>query len=134
MLKVNKALKLQEIAVKLAEEKSSKIAVAVTDSVGELISFVKMDGVAPHAAVLAQNKAYTAARDRQTTKSLANWASDTNKDLSYWTDSRFTGIAGGIPIQVDGSVVGAIGISGMSEEDDENLGFEALSLLNKLFS
>ncbi|MEE1673408.1 heme-binding protein [Agarivorans aestuarii] len=116
-------------ALRLAEEKQVSIAVAVVDAHGELVSFSRMNNVAFHAAVLAQNKAYTAARDRQPTANLAAWAKETGKDMGYWTDSRFTGIQGGVPIYQDGNVIGAIGISGMSEQDDAALAQAAIDAM-----
>ncbi|GGA74932.1 hypothetical protein GCM10011369_15990 [Neiella marina] len=115
-------------ALKLAADKQVAVAVAVVDAHGELVCYGKMDGVAFHAGVLAQNKAYTAARDRQPTANLAQWAQQTGKDLGYWSDPKFTGIGGGMPIAIDGQVVGAIGISGMSEEDDASLAQAAIDL------
>jgi len=41
--------------------------------------------------------------------------------MGYWTDSKITGIAGGLPIIIDGKVVGGIGISGLAESDDEQI-------------
>ncbi|GAM56750.1 hypothetical protein JCM19231_1244 [Vibrio ishigakensis] len=56
---------------------------------------------------------------------------ETGKQLSYWTDPKITGFMGGMPIEQDGVVIGAIGISGMSEEDDEALATVVLET-NKL--
>ena len=64
---------------------------------------------------------YTAARERQPSGNLGVWAKDTGKDMGYWTDSKITGIAGGLPIIIDGKVVGGIGISGLAESDDEQI-------------
>jgi len=127
MLTFSQAHSLQSKALDIATKRGVELAVAIVDSHGELLSFGKMDGASFHAAKLAQNKAYTAARDRQPTKNLAAWAQATGKDLAYWSDSRFTGIAGGVPIEQQGMVIGAIGISGMAEDDDEALAFELLS-------
>lgn len=126
------SLKQAEKLIQLAIEQALSIGkvIAVVDSHGELINFVKMDGVSPHAALLAQNKAYTSARDRQKTSSLASWAQSTTKDLGYWTDSRFTGIAGGVPITLNSEVVGAIGIIGLAENEDEAIAEQALKALN----
>ena len=55
-----------------------------------------MDDASLQAGVLAQTKAYTAARERQTTRQLASWAQETHKDMGYWNDGKFTGIAGGV--------------------------------------
>jgi glc operon protein GlcG len=70
-MNIEQAIALQNQALDLAKAKRVEIAVAITDGHGELISFAKMDGAAFHAAKLAQNKAYTSARDRQPTSSLA---------------------------------------------------------------
>ncbi|GAM56749.1 hypothetical protein JCM19231_1243 [Vibrio ishigakensis] len=61
-------------ALELAESKKAAIAVAVTDTHGELLGFVRMDGVSVQAGLLAQNKAYTSARDRQPSGNLGKWA------------------------------------------------------------
>ena len=86
------------------EDLDNDIAVAVTDAHGELVCFSRKDNVAFHAGVLAKNKAYTAARDRQPSSSLGAWAKETGKDMGYWTDNKITGIAGGVPVLIDGKV------------------------------
>lgn len=128
MLNLTQALQILNRALNIAEQQEQQIAVAVVDAHGELLSFAKMEGAAFHAAKLARNKAYTSARDRQKTSSLAAWAKETGKDLGYWTDPKFTGIAGGVPIVIDEQVVGAIGISGLAEFDDEALALDALKV------
>lgn len=110
----------------LAEQRDLGLSVAIVDSHGELLSFARTDDCALHAGVLAQTKAYTSARDRQPTSSLGKWAKETGKDMGYWTDSKITGIAGGLPIYNDDKIVGAIGISGLSEQQDEELAHEVL--------
>ncbi|MFQ3229751.1 GlcG/HbpS family heme-binding protein [Reinekea sp.] len=125
-MKLSLAQSIVITALQLAAHDNKSIAVAVVDDHGELIAFNKMDGCAFHAVVLAQNKAYTAARENQPTSSLAQWAKATGKDMGYWTDPRFTGIAGGVPIELDGDMIGAIGISGLSEEQDEALAMKAI--------
>lgn len=131
MLTLEKAEAIQNAAISKANENFQEIAVAVVDSYGELIVFSRMNNISPHAAMLANNKAYTSARDRQSTKNLAQWASATNKDLSYWTDQRFTGIAGGVPIELNGFFEGAIGISGLSEEQDHELATYASKFISE---
>ena len=126
-MKLNMAQDIIARAISIADKDGKSIAVAVVDDHGELIAFNKMDDCSFHAAKLAQNKAYTSARDRQPTSSLAHWAEETGKDMGYWTDSRFTGIAGGVPIEENDVIIGAIGISGLSEEEDEEIALQAIS-------
>ncbi|NOH97930.1 heme-binding protein [Vibrio sp. 99-70-13A1] len=121
MLNLNLAQNLVNTALDIAQSRNQSIAVSICDTHGELISFSKMDGVSVQAGLLAQNKAYTSARDRQPSGNLGAWAKETGKDMSYWTDSRITGFKGGIPIEKGDQVIGAIGISGLSEQEDEEL-------------
>lgn len=114
---------LQRAAI---ENLDNDIAVAVTDAHGELMCFSRRDNAAFHAGVLARNKAYTAARDRQASSSLGAWAKETGKDMGYWTDDKITGIAGGVPVTIDGKVVGGVGVSGLDEFEDERLALSGL--------
>ncbi|MDN2482091.1 GlcG/HbpS family heme-binding protein [Vibrio agarivorans] len=120
-MKLTRAQQILSRVEQQATNNNQSIAAAIVDSHGELIAFLKMDDCSPQAALLAQNKAYTSARDRQPSGDLGQWARDTGKDLSYWNDAKITGFKGGIPITEKGTIIGAIGISGLSEEDDEGL-------------
>lgn len=107
------------------------VALAICDDHGELIYFVRMPGIGLHSTVLAQNKAYTAARDRQATRDLGNWSRESGRTLAYWSDPRFTGFAGGVPLWHEGRVVAAVGISGLSEEEDHQLASQLISALGQ---
>jgi glc operon protein GlcG len=119
------AQKLIEETLRLAPVEQ-RLSVAIVDAHGELLGFARQDNCALHAGLLCQRKAYTAARDRQASKKLGVWARDTGKDMAYWTDPNFTGFAGGLPVFENGKVVGAIGISGLSEQGDEDLARQVL--------
>ena len=129
MLNQNLVQQLVDKAVDIAGNNDQAIAVSVCDTHGELLAFLRMDNVSVQAGLLAQNKAYTSARDRQPSGNLGAWARETGKDLSYWTDSRITGFKGGVPIEHQGQVIGAIGISGLSEDDDEALAEKVIRLV-----
>jgi glc operon protein GlcG len=106
---VERAVQMQKAAV-----------IAVADSHGELLAFARMDG-APLASIrVAANKAWTAARERKTTKEIGDKIKHPEKgfDIAYYGDSRFVGWGGGIPIWRDGEVVGAVGVSGLSSSED----------------
>ncbi len=113
---------------------AAPVALAICDSHGELLYFVRQPGVALHSGTLAQNKAYTAARDRQATRDLGNWSRESGRALAYWSDPRFTGFAGGVPLWHEGVVIGAVGISGLSEEADHRLATELVADLGQQFS
>jgi glc operon protein GlcG len=123
------------IAVALAKADKGKvqIAIAVVDKSGELVAFARMDDASPQASLLARSKAYTAARDRQKSGNLGAWAKETGKTMGDWTDPNITGIAGGIPIYNENNkVIGGLGISGMSEQDDEHFAENVLASLNNV--
>ncbi|MEX0334871.1 heme-binding protein [Vibrio tubiashii] len=127
MLNQNNVQALINEAISKATAASQSIAVSICDTHGELLGFMRMDSVSLQAGVLAQNKAYTSARDRQPSGNLGAWARETGKTLAYWTDPKITGFKGGLPIERNGVVVGGIGISGLSEEEDETLAIEVLN-------
>ncbi|PMM51343.1 GlcG/HbpS family heme-binding protein [Vibrio splendidus] len=129
MLNQKIAQQLINVALETAENNQQTIAVSVCDTHGELLAFLRMDNVSVQAGLLAQNKAYTSARDRQPSGNLGAWARETGKDLSYWTDPKITGFKGGVPIQHEGQVIGAIGISGLSEDNDEALAEKVIQLV-----
>jgi glc operon protein GlcG len=97
--------------------------IAVADAHGELIGLLRLDG-APFASILiAANKAWTAARERKPTRELGQSARDpdTGFDMAYFGDPRYIGWGGGLPVQVNGSVVGAVAVSGLPEAEDMEL-------------
>jgi len=120
------AQKLISKAFDEAKKISKHIAAAVTGPEGELIAFLRMDGANAASATISQNKAYTAARDRCTTQSLGEKVRKNQYPLGNWGDSRITWFGGGLPIIQNGQVIGGIGVSGLSEEEDERIGHEAI--------
>jgi glc operon protein GlcG len=115
-----------ESAIAIASEWEVSISVAVVDSHGDLTAFGRMDDALLVTISIAEAKAYTSVRERKSTAELGKWVQSTGKDMSYWPDSKITSMGGGVPIQSDGKVIGGIGVSGLSEKDDEKLGREAL--------
>lgn len=113
-------------AVDLANKVNKPIAVAVTGPEGELISFLRMDGANPASARIAQSKAYTSAIDCKSTKAQGEFMRDDHREQGYWTDSKITGFGGGLPIIQNGKVIGGIGVSGLSEAEDERIASEAI--------
>ena len=79
-----------------------------------------MDGAPPPSVVIAMNKAYTAARKQEPTRDIGQRVRDPEKgcDIAYYGDPRFVGWGGGIPVRVNGQVVGAVAVSGLPETED----------------
>lgn len=102
-------------------EKAAVIAVA--DDHGELIGLLRLDGAALQSGVIATGKAWTAAREKKPTYELGQAARDpkTGFDIAYYGDLRAVGWGGGVPVVLDGVVVGSVAVSGLRQEEDMEL-------------
>jgi glc operon protein GlcG len=120
------AIKMLGQAIVEAGKINKHIAIAVCGPEGEMIAFLRMDGASPAAALIAQNKAYTAARDRKSTRQMGEFMHNNNRPPAFWGDNGITGFGGGVPIIQDNKVIGGIGISGLSEEEDERIAYTAI--------
>jgi glc operon protein GlcG len=123
------ALQLVAHAVVEAEKINKQIAIAVAGPEGEIIAFLRMDEASPAASVIAQNKAYTSARDRKDTREMGKFMRDCERPAAYWGDKGITGFGGGAAIVQGGKVIGGIGISGLSEEEDERIAKAAIGVV-----
>ena len=105
---------------------SGPVCVFVADTHGELVAAATMDGAAPHTRLNAQRKAYTAARsDARTTRELADKVRDDPVERASF-DPQFTFFLGGVGVFEEGRRIGAVGVSGLPGETDEQLAIEAI--------
>ncbi len=95
--------------------------IAVADAHGELVALLRLDGAPLSSIAVASNKAFTAARLRRTTREVGAQLRERGTDIAFYGDTRYLGFGGGVPIHVDGVVVGGIAVSGLSDADDEAL-------------
>ncbi|MCX6082972.1 MAG: heme-binding protein [Chloroflexi bacterium] len=105
--------------------------IAVADLHGELIALLRVDGAPFTSIQIATNKAYTAARDRKPSRQIGQSSRDPQKgfDISYYGDPKIVGWGGGLPVELDGVVVGSVGVSGLPEMEDielAQLGIDAI--------
>jgi glc operon protein GlcG len=98
------------------------VSIYVADAHGELVAAATMDGAAPDTRLNAQRKAYTAARsDARSTRELAEKGEDA---ASF--DPFFTFFLGGVAVFDGETRVGAVGVSGLPGEVDEQLALQAI--------
>ena len=93
-------------------------AIAVVDSQGELLAFLRTDGCKLPSITIAINKAFTAAREQRPSKEIGNSSREKQWPMTNFGDPRYTAWGGGVPIVYQGQVVGAVGVSGLPEADD----------------
>jgi glc operon protein GlcG len=111
-------------AIQTELERRGKAAViAIADAHGELLAFVRVSNAPLPSIVIAQNKAFTAARERRPSREIGQASRDAENgfDMRFFGDPRYIGWGGGLPIFVDGECVGAVGVSGLPELEDIEL-------------
>ena len=121
-----------EILVHAAEAEAGNLgvpmAVAIVDSEGGLQMFTRMDGALPVSTELAVSKAYTAASLRMPTDEVGKLAQPGQAlyGIQHTHQGRIVLFGGGLPLCLDGEVVGAIGVSGGTVEQDVQVALPAV--------
>jgi glc operon protein GlcG len=110
-----------------AEQRNAPSAIAVVDPAGDLLAFQRMDGVRPASADLAIEKARTAARLQRSTAEIED---NINQGRTAFVTAGIPVLRGGVPIRVNGAVVGAVGIAGLSKETDAEIANTAAAALS----
>ncbi|MCL4302786.1 MAG: heme-binding protein [Anaerolineae bacterium] len=100
------------------EKQSKAAAIAVADSHGELIAFLRLDGCKLPSLTIAMNKAFTAAREATESKIVGQRSREEGFPMTNFGDLRYTAWGGGVPITYQGQVIGAVGVSGIPEAED----------------
>ena len=115
------------------KEPERPVAIAVVDANGRLVEFVRMDHCRLIPQQIAFKKAYTAAIMRSDSKLVGERFQNMGRSLSEFGDPNLLGFQGAVVVerQSDQIFLGAIGISGLTAEEDEalaRLGVEAMGL------
>lgn len=102
-----------------AEKNNWAVAIAVVDDGGHPLGLVRLDGAAPLASYIATEKARTSAIGRRETKFYEEMI---NGGRTAFLSAPVQGtLEGGIPIIVDGQVIGAVGVSGVKSDQDAQI-------------
>jgi uncharacterized protein GlcG (DUF336 family) len=112
------AKKASAPAVAEAQKNNWRMAVAVVDISGDLVFFEKMDGTQAASVNIAVDKARSAARFKRPTKALQDALAAGGAGLRLLALEGAVPVEGGLPLIADGKIVGAIGVSGGTSEQD----------------
>ncbi|HVZ23393.1 MAG TPA: heme-binding protein [Vicinamibacterales bacterium] len=120
------------VAAALAEAQKNgwTMAVAVVDAAGDLVCFEKMDETQTGSVDVAQAKARSAARFKRPTKAFQDALTATPDGLRILGIAGAVPVEGGLPIAIGDKIVGAIGVSGGTSQQDgqcAKAGIDALS-------
>jgi glc operon protein GlcG len=110
-----------------AQQRNAPSAIAVVDRAGDLIAFLRMDGVRPDSVDLAIGKARTAARLQRPTAEVED---NINQGRTAFVTAGIMALRGGVPVRLDGQAVGAVGVAGLSKETDTEVAASAAAALN----
>jgi glc operon protein GlcG len=128
-LQIENARKIMTAAEAEAIRNNWSVVIAIIDSGGNLVMLHRMDDVQLSSIELSQGKAKTALMFKRPTKVLDEAISSGGVGLRFLALRDIVPLEGGLPILIDGKIVGAIGVSGVLSAQDAQIaraGLEAL--------
>jgi len=114
---LDQARRAASAAEAVARKNGWSMAIAIAELSGALVYFLKMDNTQYGSIKIAQAKAATAAQFRRPTKMFTDALADGHR--FFLTFEGISAAPGGLPIVVDGKLIGAIGVSGGSGPQDD---------------
>jgi uncharacterized protein GlcG (DUF336 family) len=130
-LTLTAARRMIAAAESMARELRVAMSIAVVDGGDQLVAFVRMDGADLVTVSLARDKAFSALMNRMPTRDLAPLVQPGADFYGYdsLAGGRMIVFAGGMPLERGGVLVGAIGVSGGSAEEDQQAADAAVAAL-----
>ncbi|CAM3138115.1 glcG protein [Ectopseudomonas mendocina] len=110
-----------------AQHQGWAVAIAVVDDGGHPLALERLDGCAPIGAYIATEKARSAAIGRRETKGYEDMVNGGR--TAFVSAPLITSLEGGVPVLVDGQVVGAVGVSGVKAEQDAQVAKAGIAAL-----
>jgi uncharacterized protein GlcG (DUF336 family) len=104
------------------------VAITIVDANGDLILFLKIDETQPGSIAVSQGKARTSALFKRPTKAMEEMIA--GGKTAFLAVEGIVPLQGGLPVIADGKVIGAIGVSGVTSAQDEQVATAALAVLN----
>jgi uncharacterized protein GlcG (DUF336 family) len=112
------ARKVATSALAEARKNNWNMAIAIVDPAGELVYFEKLDGTQAASVNIAIDKARSSARFKRPTKALQDVLATGGAGLRMLALDGAVPVEGGVPILIDAKIVGAIGVSGGTSQQD----------------
>jgi uncharacterized protein GlcG (DUF336 family) len=130
-LTLTAARRMIAAAESMARELRVAMSIAVVDGGDQLVAFVRMDGADLVTVSLARDKAFSALMNRMPTRDLAPLVQPGAEFYGYdsLAGGRMIVFAGGMPLERGGVLVGAIGVSGGSADEDQQAADAAVAAL-----
>lgn len=132
-LSLNRAEKIINRCKEASIEKNIPVVIAIVDKAGHLLHFSRMEDALLGSIDIAVNKAYTSALFKLPTDRLASLSTPDKAlyGIQQTNQNRVVIFGGGYPLIIDGKIVGAIGVSGGSVEEDQYIALAGLKILEE---
>ncbi len=114
-----------------AAKNSWQVAITVLDSGGNLVMFHRFDNAQLSAVTVSEGKARTALEFKRPSKALDDAIANGGAGMRLLALKNITPIEGGLPVVVDGKIIGAIGVSGALSSQDAQVAQAGIDALNK---
>jgi uncharacterized protein GlcG (DUF336 family) len=128
-INVDVARKVADAAIAEGKKNGWNVAAAVVDSAGDLVFFERLDNTQSASIIIAQEKARTAARFKRPSKALEDALAGGRQAVLGIPGA--TPVEGGIPLVIDGKIVGALGVSGATSPQDGQCAQAGVDTLGK---
>ncbi|RZT97906.1 GlcG/HbpS family heme-binding protein [Rivibacter subsaxonicus] len=115
---LEQARKAVDAAIADAGKQGLPMAVAVVDTAGQLVAFERMNNTQTASTAVAQDKAVSAAMYRRPTKAFQDAVAGGGAGTRVLSLRGASAVEGGLPLVVEGKIIGAIGVSGATSEQD----------------
>ena len=127
---LDSAKKVMAAAEAEAVANSWTVVIYIVDSGGNVVMLQRMDNTQYGSLVVAEGKARTALNFRRPSKAFQDLIAGGGPAHGYLTFNHITAVQGGLPVIIDGKIIGAIGVSGVTSAQDEQIasaGIKAIS-------
>jgi uncharacterized protein GlcG (DUF336 family) len=128
---LDQAKKVMAGAEAEAKKNSWPVVITILDSGGNLVMTQRLDGAQFGSVEVAREKAYSAVAFRRPTKTFADALAQGGGNLRLLNLTGASVIDGGLPIVIDGRIAGGIGVSGVTGEQDAQIGRAGVEALPK---
>lgn len=112
------AHKVVNAAIAEARRQGFTMAVAVVDTAGQLVMYEKLDNTQTGSVAVSQDKAVSAALFKRPTKAFQDAVAGGGAGLRVMSLRGVVAVEGGLPLVLDGKIIGAVGVSGGSSDQD----------------
>ncbi|MDH1263899.1 MULTISPECIES: heme-binding protein [unclassified Pseudomonas] len=110
-----------------AQQNQWAVSIAVVDDGGHPLAFERLDGAGAISAYIATEKARTSALGRRESKGYEDMVNGGR--TAFLSAPILTSLEGGVPVVVDGQVIGAVGVSGVKAEQDAQVAKAGIAAL-----